>query len=109
MSTTHFTSFHPIDLTSNRIAAANIAQEEDVAAYAMDLVENVISATDQREYKFARNTTEVNQAVNQMVGHEDCADHAQTIANRLLQTEKNAQVQIARLGKKFRKAASFKS
>lgn len=87
----HFISFHPIDLSSSAIISADIGKSGDATAYANDLVENVIKATDQREYKFASLKTEVCQSVLEMVGEKNCAASAQTIANRLLKKETEAQ------------------
>lgn len=105
--TNHFISFHPIDLASDRINAVDIAQKEDVFVYVNDLVENIISANDQREYKFTRSTTEVCQAILNMVGQRACASHAQTVANRLLQTEKEAQRSVAHMQVAIQKGNLF--
>lgn len=105
--TNHFISFHPIDLVGNTISSVDVAQNQDVLAYANDLAENIISANDHREYKFNRETTEVRQAVIQMVGQTNSANHAQTIANRLLATEKEAQRGVASMQVSIQKGTLF--
>lgn len=103
----HFLSFHPIDLSGATILPANIAQKQDVLIYAADLIENVMSGKDQREYKFSRPTTEVSQAVAQMVGQTNCISFSQTVANRLLQSEQTAQRRVTHMGVEIQKGSLF--
>ena len=75
--------------------------------YARELVAKITSAKDQREYRFARSTTEVRQAVVQMVANTKCSAFAQTVADRLLQTEKTAQKRVEHMGVNIQKGDLF--
>jgi len=105
--TSHFISFHAIDLACSSIVSANIAKSADVVLYANDLVENIIKATDQRAYEFTSKATEVCSTVLQMVGETNCDNLAQTIANRLLKMELVAQDALRRLGVEIQKGSLF--
>jgi len=103
----HYISCHPIDLAAKDIQPVKISGKSDVAEYAKDLLEKILTSDDQRDYAFESDTTEVRAAIIRMRGGSDGGGDAQVIANRLLREEKDAQKKVEHMGVELQKGSLF--
>ncbi len=93
-------AFHPIDLTAAVIVAENIAGKADLVVFVETLLKSLYAEEGRRRaFRFARQTTEVRQALEVIVSNAPIAGPAQTIAERLHGVEKRTQEKLQHLTK----------
>ncbi|EMS79170.1 nucleoid-associated protein [Desulfotignum phosphitoxidans] len=95
----HNNSLHHINLSSDKLDASPIADEQDLNDYIKTLIQGIRSSKDNRHFKFRSPTTEVVSAVKSIIDDENYEANTQIIADRLLSEEKKIQKKIEHLTK----------
>jgi hypothetical protein len=98
-----FHSLYKIDITTNEIILQEFAENENVNRYVMDLIQNVTENEGDREYIFENSSFTIKTCLGNIVNNVERDETSLTIARRLLQEEKKAQVKIEHLNKKILK------
>src|SRR5690606_9378523 len=73
------------------------AYGDELINYLTELFEIVISGSSGRRFEFDRKTTEVRAQITRLNNSEDFIDISNIVANRLLKSESDAQVQMDKL------------
>ncbi len=87
-----FVRLHPINLLSQTTASVDFAGKDAVVhAYVSDLADTLLAQETHRTFFFRSKTTEVRASVHKIAKDADYSSAPQTIADRLLQMEKQTQ------------------